>query len=179
MHAPYPAGWDDAAMQVELVRADLIVVGSLSAEVAVLVADYERRLTRYLRFDVHEVKAEPVQRGATVVLRTEGDRFAKVLDRVTGTSSGSGGSGGAARIVALDSRGTDHTTEQLAERWLAAPHLVLLIGGTLGLAPEITARARERVSFGRITLPHQLARLVATEQLYRSFRIARGEPYHF
>jgi 23S rRNA (pseudouridine1915-N3)-methyltransferase len=158
-------------MQVELVRADLIVVGSLSAEVAVLVADYERRLTRYLRFDVHEVKAEPVQRGATVVLRTEGDRFTKVLDRVTGA--------GAARIVALDSRGTDHTTEQLAERWLAVPHLVLLIGGTRGLAPEITARARERVSFGRITLPHQLARLVATEQLYRSFRIARGEPYHF
>jgi 23S rRNA (pseudouridine1915-N3)-methyltransferase len=49
----------------------------------------------------------------------------------------------------------------------------------MGLPPEVLARARERVSFGRITLPHQLARVVATEQLYRSFRIARGEPYHF
>lgn len=163
-------------MQVELVRADLVVVGSLSAEVAVLVDDYERRLTRYVRFAVHEVKAEPVQRGATVVLRTEADRIEKVLDRVGGAN---GGPAGSAHVVALDSRGTDHTTERLAERWLAAPHLVLLIGGTLGLAPEVLARARERVSFGRITLPHQLARLVATEQLYRSFRIARNEPYHF
>ena len=162
-------------MQLQLIKVDLVVVGSLAADVAPLVADYERRLTRYVRLDVHEVKAEPTARGEAVVLRAEGERIAKVLDRVAPP-----GSGQSTRIVALDSRGTQATTEQLVELWLgAATHLVLLIGGTMGLPSEISARAHERVAFGRITLPHQLARLVATEQLYRTFRIARNEPYHF
>ena len=162
-------------MQLQLIKVDLVVVGSLAADVAPLVADYERRLTRYVRLEVHEVKAEPTARGEAVVLRAEGERIAKVLDRVAPP-----GSGQSTRIVALDSRGTQATTEQLVELWLgAATHLVLLIGGTMGLPPEIASRARERVAFGRITLPHQLARLVATEQLYRTFRIARNEPYHF
>lgn len=160
-------------MQVHLVRADLIVVGSLSKDYARIVDDYERRLSRYVKFEAHEVKAEPVQRGESVVLRAEGERMGAVLERVTSRG------GSTPTIVALDSRGDQATTEQLADRWLDAAHLVVLIGGTLGLAPDPLSRASARVSFGRITLPHQLARVVATEQLYRSFRIARGEPYHF
>lgn len=161
-------------MEVHLVRADLVVVGSLSADVAAIADDYERRLTRYVKLHVHEVKAEATQRGEAVVLRTEGERMGAVLDKVEAQVAD------ASSIVALDSRGSTPTTEQLAERWLAARHLVLLIGGTMGLAPGVLARARGgSISFGRITLPHQLARVVATEQLYRTFRIARGEPYHF
>lgn len=160
-------------MEVHLVRADLIVVGALSADMARIAADYERRLSRYVKLHVHALKAEATQRGEQVVLRTEGERFLDVLaklDRQVGEQT---------TIVALDSRGDQVTTEQLAERWLAARHLVLLIGGTMGLAPDVLARARQRVAFGRITLPHQMARIVATEQLYRAFRIARNEPYHF
>ena len=82
-------------------------------------------------------------------------------------------------MVALDSRGEQPTTEALAERLLGVGHLCLLVGGTMGLPPEVLERARSRIAFGKVTLPHQLARLVLTEQLYRSFRIARGEPYHF
>lgn len=160
-------------MEVHLVRADLVVVGALSAELAAVAADYERRLSRYVKLHVHELKAEPTQRGESVVLRTEGERFADLLDRLERQVSEQ------TTYVALDSRGTQVTTEQLAARWLAARHLVLLVGGTLGLPPDVLARARERVAFGRITLPHQMARVVATEQLYRAFRIARGEPYHF
>ncbi len=162
-------------MEVHLVRADLVVVGSLGADLAPVAADYERRLTRYVKLHVHELKAEPTARGEQVVLRAEAERFADVLAKV----ERQGGSEGGTTFVALDSRGDQPTTEQLAASWLGARHLVLLIGGTLGLPPEVLARARSRVSFGRITLPHQMARVVATEQLYRSFRIARGEPYHF
>lgn len=161
-------------MEVHLVRADLVVVGSLSADVAKVAADYERRLTRYVKLHVHELKAEPTARGEQVVLRAEGERFADALAKVERQAGGE-----RATIVALDSRGDQATTEQLAERWLGARHLVLLVGGTMGLPADILARASGRVSFGRITLPHQLARVVATEQLYRAFRIARGEPYHF
>ena len=160
-------------MEVHLVRADLVVVGSLSADLATVAADYERRLTRYVKLHVHELKGEPTARGEAVVLRAEGERFADTLAKVERQV------GEQSTIVALDSRGDQPTTEQLAERWLGARHLVLCIGGTMGLPPEVLDRTRARVSFGRITLPHQLARIVATEQLYRSFRIARGEPYHF
>jgi 23S rRNA (pseudouridine1915-N3)-methyltransferase len=160
-------------VEVHLVRVDLVVVGSLSAELARVAEDYERRLTRYVKLHVHVLKAEPTARGEIVVLRAEGERFTEALDRIERQVAEQ------TTYVALDSRGDQPTTEQLAERWLAARHLVLLVGGTLGLPPEVLARAKQRVSFGRITLPHQLARVVASEQLYRSFRIARGAPYHF
>ena len=160
-------------MEVHLVRADLVVVGSLSADLATVAKDYERRLSRYVKLHVHELKAEPTQRGDAVVRRAEGERFADALDRIERQVAEQ------TTYVALDSRGDQVTTELLAERWLAARHLVLLIGGTLGLPTEVLDRARQRVAFGRITLPHQMARVVATEQLYRAFRIARGEPYHF
>ncbi|MCW2949840.1 MAG: hypothetical protein JWN41_853 [Thermoleophilia bacterium] len=162
-------------MHVQLVKVDLVVVGTLAADVAVLVADYERRLTRYVRLAVHEVKAEPTARDAELIRREEGARMEKLVRRLVPARASQ-----STRIVALDSRGSQLTTEQLAELWLgSATHLVLLIGGTMGLAADVLARADDRVAFGRLTLPHQLARLVATEQLYRSYRIARGEPYHF
>lgn len=160
-------------VEVHLVRADLVVVGSLSADLTPVAQDYERRLSRYVKLHVHELKAEPTQRGEGVVLRAEGERFTEALDRIERQVAEQ------ATYVALDPGGDQVTTEQLAERWLAARHLVLLVGGTLGLPPEVLHRARQRVAFGRITLPHQMARVVATEQLYRAFRIARGEPYHF
>jgi 23S rRNA (pseudouridine1915-N3)-methyltransferase len=160
-------------VEVHLTRTDLIVVGSLSTEIAAIADDYERRLTRYVKLHVHEAKAEPTARGQQVVLRAEADRLTTILDRVEQQVAEP------STIIALDSAGATPTTEQLAERWLGARHLVLLVGGTMGLPPEVLRRASGTVSFGRITLPHQLARVVATEQLYRAFRIARGEPYHF
>ncbi|MCW2923824.1 MAG: rlmH [Thermoleophilia bacterium] len=160
-------------MEVHLTRADLVVVGSLSADLARVADDYERRLGRYVRFEVHEAKAEPTARGEKVVLRAEGERLTAILDRVEGAVADQ------TTIVALDSSGRTPSTEELAADWLGVRHLVLLVGGTMGLPGAIRVRAARAVSFGRITLPHQLARVVATEQLYRSFRIARGEPYHF
>ncbi|MFR3451708.1 MAG: 23S rRNA (pseudouridine(1915)-N(3))-methyltransferase RlmH [Collinsella sp.] len=56
--------------------------------------------------------------------------------------------------------------------------ITFVIGGSCGVSPEVRARADERLSFGRITLPHNLARVVLLEQVYRAFKIMRGEPYH-
>ncbi len=160
-------------VEVHLTRVDVVAVGSMSSDLAVACADYERRIGRYVKLHVHELKAEPTARGEQVVLRTEGARFDDALDRIERQVADP------STIVALDPRGQQPTTEQLAEGWLAARHLVLLVGGTMGLPDCARRRASSLVAFGRITLPHQLARVVLVEQLYRSFRIARNEPYHF
>ena len=84
------------------------------------------------------------------------------------------------RVVALDARGDQHTSEALAA-WLGprrSDPLALVLGGADGLPAAVLARARERWSLGPGTLPHQLARVVALEQLYRAFTILGGHPYH-
>lgn len=85
-------------------------------------------------------------------------------------------------LVVLTREGRGWTSRELAAqvgRWqeLARP-VSLVIGGSIGLAPSLVARAEHRWSLGPLTLPHELARVVVLEQLYRAFTILRGEPYH-
>lgn len=159
-------------MDFRLVRADIVVVGAPSREYAALIGDYEQRLGRYTKLTVHELKGAPLQRGEAHVLAAERDRLVVMLESISASTSGS------TTIVACDSRGRQLDTPALAGLFVGAAHLVLVIGGAFGLHPDVVAMAQQRIAFGAITLPHQLARLVATEQLYRSMRIARGEPYH-
>lgn len=88
-----------------------------------------------------------------------------------------------ARVIALDERGRNEGSEAFAARLGAwrdegAPEAVFLIGGANGLAPEIRERADHLMSFGKMTWPHMLARVMLTEQLYRSVTILAGHPYH-
>src|SRR5690606_24415475 len=86
-------------------------------------------------------------------------------------------------VVALDIRGTQMSSEELS-RWVQEralygdSSLAFVIGGTTGLAPEILSRAQLRLSMGPMTFPHQFMPMLIAEQLYRAFKIARGEPYH-
>lgn len=163
-----------ARVEVHLTSVDMVVIGSLSADHARIADDYERRLSRYVTLRVHELRAQPTRQGAEVVQRAEGARIIELLDRLARQAGGA-----SMQVCALDLGGRQRSTQELVELWLDARNLVLLIGGTHGLEESVLKRADERVAFGRITLPHQMARVVATEQLYRCFRIARGEPYHF
>jgi 23S rRNA (pseudouridine1915-N3)-methyltransferase len=86
------------------------------------------------------------------------------------------------RVVLLDERGKAYTTRELAQRLAQlsqdAPDLALLIGGADGHAPAVRARAAETWSLGPLTMPHGLARVVLTEQLYRAQSLLLGHPYH-
>lgn len=90
---------------------------------------------------------------------------------------------GDAYLVALDIAGKNMSSAELSKHldslalYESRP-LVFLIGGSSGLEASLLSRADLRLSFGRITLPHNLARVVLVEQLYRAFKISRGEPYH-
>jgi 23S rRNA (pseudouridine1915-N3)-methyltransferase len=84
--------------------------------------------------------------------------------------------------AALDPQGRKISSEEFAQ-WLATREregkkVYLVIGGATGIAREVVAQAQDRLSFSDLTFPHQLFRLLLLEQLYRGFKILRGEPYH-
>lgn len=86
-------------------------------------------------------------------------------------------------VIALEITGTAYSSEQLAARLqelalYGHSKVVFVIGGSNGLSKEVLSRANLRLSFSKLTFPHQLMRLILLEQIYRSFKINRGEPYH-
>lgn len=97
-------------------------------------------------------------------------------------SANKGGGGRDSFVVALDIGGRELGSEELAKkiRDISFTHssIDFIIGGSLGLSEEVKSRADLKLSFGRITLPHQLARIVLLEQIYRAFKINAGEAYH-
>lgn len=142
-------------------RLTLLAVGKLRTALRPIADEYVRRLSRQLTFDEVEVRE--------VGLAEEAARLAARMPA------------GAYR-VALDRTGTPLTSEELAgmlERWkVAARPVACLIGGSHGLDASLLAAANLRWSLGPLTLPHELARIVVLEQLYRAGTILRGEPYH-
>lgn len=133
------------------------------------VEEYSKRLARQVRFELIEVPEARKHAGTPQAKLEEG---ATLLAKL----------GPRERVVALDERGDELTSQELAGRvgrWLErAQDVALLIGGADGLAPEVLSRADERLALSRFTLAHRLARLVLVEQLYRAMTILRGEPYH-
>jgi 23S rRNA (pseudouridine1915-N3)-methyltransferase len=153
-------------------RVRLIAVGT-RAPVWVRTAceDYITRLGSHLPVSVTEIGVSPRSRGASPerAVAREGERVLAALRRDD-------------YLVALDERGTELTTRELAA-WLKArmqegSDLAFVIGGPDGVAPEVLARSRLRWSLSRLTLPHALARVVLAEQLYRAMSLIAGHPYH-
>ena len=154
-------------------RATIVAVGRLRGWTAEGCDDYLARLRRYFPVEVVEVPEEDMnRRTAEEVLAAEAQRLLKRLpDR--------------AHVVALDrERGKSLTSEDLARKLDALggsgrSHVAFVLGGPLGLSPDVLDQADERLSLGPITLPHALARVVLLEQLYRAAKIERGEKYHW
>jgi 23S rRNA (pseudouridine1915-N3)-methyltransferase len=130
--------------------------------------EYLGRARRYLRVEVHEVAAGKGRRPADV-LKAEAERLLAVLPE-------------RARGVALTRAGKGMTSAAFAERvgaWRRdARDVALVIGGAAGLDQRVLARCETRLSLSGMTLPHELARVVLLEQLYRACTILNGEPYH-
>jgi 23S rRNA (pseudouridine1915-N3)-methyltransferase len=152
-------------------RIRLIAVGKLKEPYWRAACDeYLKRLGRYATVEVTEIADRDLAAGLERAVELEG---ADVLRAVLpGT-----------RVVALDVVGTERSSEDLAA-WLERlmvdgdSDVTFVLGGSAGLADGVLQRADERVSLSRMTLPHQLCRVVLLEQVYRAFRIMRGEPYH-
>ena len=143
-----------------------------NAELAAAIEHYEERAAKYWPLDLRVVREENA-RGArdsqiALVQEKEAERLS---DRV-----------GEATVIACDERGTAMTSPKFASFLKdfrdRARDVAFVIGGAYGLADSLLARAQTRLALAPWTLPHELARLVLAEQLYRAGTIARGEPYH-
>ncbi|MHB1324306.1 MAG: 23S rRNA (pseudouridine(1915)-N(3))-methyltransferase RlmH [Coriobacteriia bacterium] len=152
-------------------RVTVVAVGRLKERHWRDAADeYLKRLAPYARVEVTEVADRDVTADERRALEAEA---ADVLRAIPGSST----------VVALDITGPARSSEQFASLVEALgisgrPNVTFVIGGAAGLHPDVVRRADERLSLGPMILPHQLARVVLLEQLYRAFRIIRGEPYH-
>ena len=88
-----------------------------------------------------------------------------------------------AHVIALAIGGEQWDSEKLAHQLeslatYGKSHIVFIIGGSLGLSDDVLQRANQKLSFGKMTFPHQMMRVMLLEQVYRGFKIMRGEPYH-
>jgi 23S rRNA (pseudouridine1915-N3)-methyltransferase len=151
----------------------LVYVGKPKGWAAEASKDYASRLRRYFPVNVFEVAEEDMNRRShKEVLSAEGERILKRLPKE-------------AYVISLDrEKGKQHPSERLALKLedLGASgrsHVAFVIGGPLGLSPDVLRRSNELWSLGSITLPHALARVVLLEQLYRAEKLHRNEKYHW
>ncbi|KIL39599.1 50S rRNA methyltransferase [Gordoniibacillus kamchatkensis] len=157
-------------------QIQIAAVGKLKEKYLVQgIEEYAKRLAPYARLTITEVPDEKAPETmsaaeAEQVKQREGERLLAALRPD-------------AYVVALAIDGELWTSEQLARSLdqlatYGRSQVAFVIGGSLGLSEPVLRRADQRLSLGRLTLPHQLARLVLVEQVYRAFKINRGEPYH-
>ena len=134
-------------------------------------AEFAQRMPRELPLELKEIKAEPRSGGKPVeaLLAAEAGRIRAALPA-------------RCRLVALDERGADLATPQLAARlrqWMeTGDDVALVIGGPDGLAPDLKSAAAETLRLSSLTLPHALARVVLAEALYRAASLLKNHPYH-
>lgn len=139
------------------------------------IKEYSKRLSRYCRLTINELKEEKLTENASEaqeinVKQAEGKNLLKQLKKET-------------YVIALDVRGKVLSSEQLAEKveqlGIEGKHdIAFIIGGSLGLSPDVLQRADFRLSFSAMTFPHQMMRVILLEQIYRSFKLIKGETYH-
>lgn len=153
-------------------KVSVVVVGRVRGELAAAVEEFETRAARYWKLEVVEVSAGASRGNATAeeVMAAEGERLLARLPE-------------GAEMVLLDRAGKGMGSRDLA-RLLnrhavhGTPGVAFLVGGAHGVAPVVRQRARRVLSLSPMTFPHEFARLLLAEQLYRAGTIVRGEPYH-
>ncbi|MFC4411678.1 23S rRNA (pseudouridine(1915)-N(3))-methyltransferase RlmH [Chungangia koreensis] len=154
----------------------IITVGKLKEKYLKMgIEEFAKRLGAYAKIDLVEVPDEkaPEQLSEAemeIVKKKEGER---ILSKV----------GADAYVIALAIEGKMKTSEQLAADMeslmtYGRSKIVFVIGGSLGLYEDVMKRSDEKLSFSKMTFPHQMMKLILLEQVYRAFRIMKGEPYH-
>lgn len=139
------------------------------------IAEYSKRLSKYCKLEIIEVADEKTPDNASAVV--EEQIRAKEAERILKYVKED------AYVITLEIHGKQLTSEELADKIeklgvQGTSHIMLIIGGSIGLGEEVLKRSDFALSFSKMTFPHQLMRVILLEQIYRSYRIISGEPYH-
>lgn len=157
-------------------KITLITVGKIKEKYFTMAIDeYAKRLSRYCQLDIIEVADEKTpdhasEKDEMIIKDKEGQRIlGKIKDRTY--------------VIALALDGKTYDSVGLSKHLSSLTvdgesSLTFIIGGSLGLSDQVLNAANEKISFGKMTYPHQLMRVILLEQIYRSFRIENNEPYH-
>lgn len=157
-------------------KLTLVTVGKIKEKFFTdAIAEYSKRLSRYCKLEIIQVADEKTPDKASEaeerqIKEKEGERIlAQIKDD--------------AYVIALAIEGKMLSSEQLAEKIErlgidGRSQIVMVIGGSLGLSEAVLKRADDKLSFSKMTFPHQLMRVILLEQIYRSYRIISGQPYH-
>ncbi len=157
-------------------KIDVLCVGKIKERFYTDAAnEYIKRLSRYVRLNIIEVKDEKTLEGASdhendLVREAEAGRLTVHIDQ-------------RAVLIPLCIEGDEKSSEELAEMISAyenkgVDHIQFVIGGSLGIDEKIKKMGDMKLSFSKMTFPHQLMRVILLEQIYRAYRIKNNEPYH-
>ena len=157
-------------------KISVITVGKIKEKyLKDAIAEYSKRLSKYCKLEIIEVADEktPEQASEAVEdnIRTkEAERILKYIKED-------------AFVITLEIQGKLLTSEELADKInqlgiQGKSHITFIIGGSIGLGKEVLARSDYALSFSKMTFPHQLMRVILLEQVYRSYRVISGAPYH-
>lgn len=155
---------------------DIVAVGKVKEKyINEGIKEYLKRLSRYTSLNIIEVDDEKApenisNRDKDIIKKKEGER---ILNKINRNSY----------LIALSIDGKDLSSEEFADKINnlmieGRSHITFIIGGSLGLSDEVEKNVQMKLSFSKMTFPHQLMRMILLEQVYRGFRIIRNEPYH-
>lgn len=155
---------------------DIICVGKLKEKyLKQAIEEYSKRLSRYCKLNITELPDEKTPDNASEKeeLQIKDKEGNLILNKIKDNSY----------VIAMDLQGKQLTSEELSNfvqelGVRGESNLVFVIGGSLGLSEAVIKRANYKLCFSKMTFPHQLFRVMLLEQIYRGFRIMKGEPYH-
>lgn len=157
-------------------KITLITVGKIKEKyLKDAIAEYTKRLSKYCKLDIVEVSDEKTPDQASEAV--ENDIRTKEAERILKYVKEQ------AYVITLEIAGKQLASEALAHKIeqlgvQGQSHIIFIIGGSIGLGEVILKRSDFALSFSKMTFPHQLMRVILLEQIYRSYRIMQGEPYH-
>ena len=157
-------------------KITIITVGKLKEKyLKDAIAEYSKRLSKYCKLEIVEVADEKTPENASEVMEDairskEAERILKYVKED-------------AFVITLEIAGKQLTSEEFADKIerlgvRGISHIIFVIGGSIGLGKEVLAQSDFALSFSKMTFPHQLMRVILLEQVYRSYRIISGQPYH-
>lgn len=157
-------------------KITIITVGKIKEKyLKDAIAEYTKRLSKYCKLEIVEVVDEKTPDNASEVV--EDAIRAKEAERILKYVKDD------AYVITLEIQGKQLTSEELADKIdklgvQGTSHIIFIIGGSIGLGEAVLKKSNYALSFSKMTFPHQLMRVILLEQIYRSYRIINGEPYH-